>query len=397
MKQGADQPALEIPKKKGRKKNETVTEVAVPIATNNDDDDDYEVEDIINHKFEKKVRLFLVRWKNCAPEDDTWEPESSLACPDIVKKYLENNPDAEQSAGNSRKRAATKEKASTSAVPAKRSRAKNATSTTTENDSNDDDDKSDADDAVNDGEYEVEDIVNHKIVRGKTSFLIRWKNYDASGDTWEPESSLSCPEIIAAYKESNMKDVDFNPKKAVKPKKEKTEKEYEVQVKKRIFFFEELSHFNFHRVFFFWQLIYDEKMQDGVKHYLVRWKGYKMDDDTWEPEPSLNCPEIISKYNEVKKNKRTSGVRGTPKKLTYTEIDETEGEDAKSLYVNGSTSKSKPTSKSKSKATKGKKTTGTPKKQKEDDYEVEKIVGEKLEEGKKYYFLKWKGKCSRHW
>ncbi|KAG4071257.1 hypothetical protein HA402_003961 [Bradysia odoriphaga] len=359
--QGADQPALEIPKKKGRKKNDTVTEVPVPVASNDDDDGNYEVEDIIDHKFEKKVRHFLVRWKNCPPSDDTWEPESSLDCPDIVQRYLESNPDAEQAAGTSRKRSAAKEKSSTSDVPAKRSRAKNATSTA--NDENDDE-------ANGDEEYEVEDIVDHKIVRGKTSFLIRWKNYDASGDTWEPESSLSCPEIIARYRDEHMKDVAVKPKKekSTKPKKDKSEKEYEVQ------------------------LIYDEKMVDGVKHYLVRWKGYKMDDDTWEPENSLNCPDLISKYQESKKNKRTSGVRGTPKKLTYAEVEETEGEDDK-IFVNGSKSKSK--SKGNSKAAKGKKGAARPKStksaKKDDDYEVESIVGEKIEKGKKYYFLKWKG------
>lgn len=123
-----------------------------------------------------------------------------------------------------------------------------------------------------------------------------------------------------------------------------------------------------------------------------------MDDDTWEPEHSLNCPDLISKFHEFKKNKRASGARGTPKKLTYTEVDETEGEDVKQIYVNGSSSKSK--SKSKSKQTKGKKSAGQKtqgaKKQKEEveeDYEVEEIVGEKMEKGKKYYFLKWKGKC----
>lgn len=222
---GADQPALDLPKKKGRKKNETVTEVAVPLI-NNDGNEDYEVEDIIDHKFEKKVRLFLVRWKNCAPDDDTWEPESSLACPDIVKKYLENNPEAEQAPGSSRKRPASKDKPSTtSVVPAKRSRSKVAKSTASDNQNNDDKENGEE-------EYEVEEIVDHKVVRGKTSFLIRWKNYDASGDTWEPESSLSCPEIIAAYK-ANLTDVDFKPNKGSKqkPKKDKSEKEYEVQVK----------------------------------------------------------------------------------------------------------------------------------------------------------------------
>lgn len=146
------------------------------------------------------------------------------------------------------------------------------------------------------------------------------------------------------------------------------------------------------------QLIVDEKMQDGVKHYLVRWRGYKMDDDTWEPEDSLNCPGLISKFHEYKKNKRSSGARGTPKKLTYTEVDETEGEDVKQIYVNGSNAKSNSKSKSKSKQAKGKKTTvvktqGAKKQKEEEDYEVEEIVGEKMEKGKKFYLLKWKGKC----
>lgn len=232
MQQGADQPVLDIPKKKGRKKNETVTEVAVPIAKK--DDGDYEVDDIIDHKFEKKARYFLVRWKNCTPDEDTWEPETSLACPDIVKKYFENNPDAQQVPGttSSRKRPATKEKP---AVPAKKSKEKNTSATTDTDNSNandDNDTEEKNDEAANgDEEYEVEDIVDHKISRGKTTFLIRWKNYDASGDTWEPESSLSCPEIIANYKELHMKDVIFKPKnREAKPKKDKAEKEYEVQV-----------------------------------------------------------------------------------------------------------------------------------------------------------------------
>lgn len=158
------------------------------------------------------------------------------------------------------------------------------------------------------------------------------------------------------------------------------------------------------------QWIVDEKIEDGVKHFLVRWKGYKVDDDTWEPEHSLNCPEIISKFNEFKKNKRSSGVRGTPKKPSYTEIDETEGEDVKHIYVKTSSkqgSKKGSKSKSKAKPTKGKKSPAKPKTQKaqkartqieeeddddeDDDYEVEEILGEKMEKGQRYYFLKWKG------
>lgn len=34
-------------------------------------------------------RLFRIRWKGFKEADDTWEPEATLSCPDIVKKYLD--------------------------------------------------------------------------------------------------------------------------------------------------------------------------------------------------------------------------------------------------------------------------------------------------------------------
>lgn len=145
----------------------------------------------------------------------------------------ETDDSADQSLDTSRKRSATKEKSAAAAVPSKRSRTKSAPANDAGADEADDDTANGDEGGDGEEEYEVEDIVDHKIARGKTSFLIRWKNYDASGDTWEPESSLSCPEIIARYKEAHMKDVEFKPKRAAKPKVDKSEKEYEVQVSEK--------------------------------------------------------------------------------------------------------------------------------------------------------------------
>merc|ERR1711920_395866 len=50
-------------------------------------------------------------------------------------------------------------------------------------------------------EFEVDMIINDRIEKGEEQYLIRWKNYGPNDDTWEPESNLDCPEIIAAYKE----------------------------------------------------------------------------------------------------------------------------------------------------------------------------------------------------
>lgn len=47
--------------------------------------------------------------------------------------------------------------------------------------------------------YEVDKLVSHKTQNGTRHFLIRWKGYDASFDTWEREDSLSCPELLKKY------------------------------------------------------------------------------------------------------------------------------------------------------------------------------------------------------
>jgi len=39
-------------------------------------------------------------------------------------------------------------------------------------------------------EFEVEKIINKRIVQGKEKFLVRWKGYTAEADTWESRENL---------------------------------------------------------------------------------------------------------------------------------------------------------------------------------------------------------------
>lgn len=63
-------------------------------AENGADEEGYEVQEIVDHKYKGKrmKKLYLIRWQGYGPENDTWEPEDSLMCPDIVAKYLEAHP-----------------------------------------------------------------------------------------------------------------------------------------------------------------------------------------------------------------------------------------------------------------------------------------------------------------
>lgn len=39
-----------------------------------------------------------------------------------------------------------------------------------------------------------------------------------------------------------------------------------------------------------------------TKYYLIRWKGYSPNSDTWEPENNLSCPEILRKFLNERSN-----------------------------------------------------------------------------------------------
>ncbi|KAJ2760480.1 hypothetical protein IWQ56_000360 [Coemansia nantahalensis] len=48
-------------------------------------------------------------------------------------------------------------------------------------------------------EYEVEEIVDDKVVDGVQYYLIKWKDYAPKWNSWEPVDHLACPELAAAY------------------------------------------------------------------------------------------------------------------------------------------------------------------------------------------------------
>jgi hypothetical protein len=49
-------------------------------------------------------------------------------------------------------------------------------------------------------EYKVKEILSHKRVSGKPYYLVKWKGYDTSENTWEPIENLTgCHQLIQQY------------------------------------------------------------------------------------------------------------------------------------------------------------------------------------------------------
>lgn len=54
-----------------------------------------------------------------------------------------------------------------------------------------------------DGNFEVECILSHRVLKRHRKFLVRWKDYSSDHDIWVKENDLNCPEILTEYLRNN--------------------------------------------------------------------------------------------------------------------------------------------------------------------------------------------------
>ena len=49
--------------------------------------------------------------------------------------------------------------------------------------------------------------------------------------------------------------------------------------------------------------IVSKRVAGGKTQYLLKWKGYDSDENTWEPEENLDCQDLLEEFNKKAKGR----------------------------------------------------------------------------------------------
>ena len=68
--------------------------------------------------------------------------------------------------------------------------------------------------AEEENEFEVEDIITHRVVNNGTEYLVKWLGYPDSENTWEPDTNLTnCRQLLAQYHRNQDQRTQVRPQK----------------------------------------------------------------------------------------------------------------------------------------------------------------------------------------
>ncbi|XP_072548930.1 chromobox protein homolog 1a isoform X2 [Salminus brasiliensis] len=143
-------------------------------------------------------------------------------------------------------------------------------------------------------EYVVEKVLDRRVVKGRTEFLLKWKGFTDEDNTWEPEDNLDCPDLIAEFLQSQKRAGEGEKKDGKRKGESDNEAGSEDRPKKRK---DEEKPRGFARGLDPERII-GATDSSGELMFLMKWKNSDEADLVPAKEANVKCPQVVISFYE---------------------------------------------------------------------------------------------------
>ncbi|VDO06864.1 unnamed protein product [Rodentolepis nana] len=188
-----------------------MTEVELQGSDGSDiEEGEYQVEKIIKVRIRGGRKEYLLKWKGYSDEDNTWEPEENLDCPDLVKEFEESM--LKESSGLGRpspitSRNSPRSKAGTSPEPSRKRARESEEYASDPKRIADENSASKTPTKVVRGfarNLKPDRIIGATDSSGELMFLIKWKDSNEADLVPAREANVKCPQTVIRFYEERL-------------------------------------------------------------------------------------------------------------------------------------------------------------------------------------------------
>nr|XP_019959218.1 PREDICTED: chromobox protein homolog 1-like [Paralichthys olivaceus] len=159
---------------------------AAAAAAEEEEEEEYVVEKVLDRRIMKGRVEFLLKWKGFSDEDNTWEPEDNLDCPDLIAEYMQKHKEKEEKKKESKRKAPTEATGDSAERGSKKK-------------------KEEGEKARGFGRgLQPERIIGATDSSGELMFLMKWKNSDEADLVPAKEANVKCPQVVISFYEERL-------------------------------------------------------------------------------------------------------------------------------------------------------------------------------------------------
>ncbi|XP_035510871.1 chromobox protein homolog 1a [Morone saxatilis] len=157
-----------------------------PAAAEEEEEEEYVVEKVLDRRVVKGKVEFLLKWKGFSDEDNTWEPEENLDCPDLIAEYMQKHKEKEEKKKEGKRKVTSEASGDSEDRGSKRK-------------------KEEGEKARGFGRgLQPERIIGATDSSGELMFLMKWKNSDEADLVPAKEANVKCPQVVISFYEERL-------------------------------------------------------------------------------------------------------------------------------------------------------------------------------------------------